>query len=518
MDFKSGIKVKRTYGKRNEVVIASPIHKKALRKDDTMDESWFKDDFDKLMDEKYLFVCKLLINDINDIFIFRVPKPNTKKINLCASFNRNSSYEEPKIAPKKPAKKVKITRKRKNPAIEISHDSLYDYFKEQQEAEKIDKKRLKVSLNVPVSTPVRQRRKLANQKDRALEFMISPIVRHDKSYDSMALEKVPLSESFLKEIEANHKGKENKQVSIVIEPAVVETENLPSNKSIHKIENLPSTVEHKDPFDKLLIKHSMKLDVGKKCDNNVNLAETTEIPVSKRKRKTSLSKIREMRNNFNVTEKLTRSKSTSQLTEMSSNSMTSLPRPPSFSDISNYQLPVESELGSFASNVTNTSNKLAEDSLNNTSKTSEETKTVKWSETNCDNIRDSSKVAQQFDENEIIDKTLEEVPICFVSKRKNKKSVAINLVPVVQNISYYPDESQTEINTRKSTRNRNKVSKKRNTKSVCFSSQGATTRESVGDNTSKLENVRMPSGKWRKTLSLWRQSHANLNSSGNVLY
>lgn len=461
----------------------------------------------------------MLVNVINDILIFRVLKPNTKKINLCASFNRNSSYEEPKIAPKKPAKKVKITRKRKNPAIEMSHDSLYDYFKEQQEAEKIDKKRLKVSLNVPVSTPVRQRRKLANQKDRALEFMISPIVRHDKSYDSIALEKVPLSESFLKEIEANHKGKENKQVSIVITPAIVETENLPSNKSIYKIDNSPSTVELKDPFDELLSKNSMKLDVEKKCDNYLNLDETTEIPVSKRKRKTSLSKIREMRNNFNVTEKLTRSKSTSQLTEMSNNSMTSLPRPPSFSDISNYQLPVESELGSFASNVTNNSNKLAEDSLKNTSKT-EETKTVKWSETNCDNIRDSieAKVAQQFDENEIIVKTMEEVPMNFVSRRKNKKSVAINLVPVVQNISYYADESQTEIKTRKSTRVGDKVSKKRNTKSVCFSSQGAITRESVGDNTSKLENVRMPSGKWRKTLSLWRQSHANLNSSGNVLY
>lgn len=52
MDFKSGIKVKKTYGKRSEVVIVSPIHKKALRKDDTMDESWFKDDFDKLIDKK----------------------------------------------------------------------------------------------------------------------------------------------------------------------------------------------------------------------------------------------------------------------------------------------------------------------------------------------------------------------------------------------------------------------------------------------------------------------------------
>lgn len=363
-------------------------------------------------------------------------------------------------------------------------------------------------MNVPISTPVRQRRKLPNQKDKALEFMISPIVRPEKSYDSMVLEKVPLSESFLKEIEANQKGKENKQVSNVIETAIVETENLPSDslnsKSVHVIPSI--TVEHKDLFDKLF--DSTNLNVGKKCDKVSNTTETPEIPINKRKRKTSLSKIREMRNNFNITEKLTRSKSTSHLLEISNNSMTSLPRAPSFSDISNYQLPVESELGSFTSNMTNTLNKIAEDTLNNTSKTSEKT--------HCDKIRDSPKVAQQIDEDEIIDKTLEEVPMSFVSRRKNKKSVAINLVPVVQNISYYPEESQSESNPRKSTRNRNTVSKKRTTKSVCFSSQGAATRKSVCDKTTKLEEVQMPSGKWRKTLSLWRQSHANLNTSGNI--
>ncbi|CAO1394738.1 unnamed protein product [Diamesa tonsa] len=183
-------------------------------------------------------------------------------------------------------------------------------------------------------------------------------------------------------------------------------------------------------------------------------------------------------------------------------------KPPSFSDISNYQLPVESELGNSTSNTTNTSNKLADDTLNNT-KTSEKT--------DCDKIRDSPKVAQQFDKNEIIDKTLEDVPMSFVSRRKNKKSVAINLVPVVQNISYYPEESQSEIKQRKSTRKRDTVSKKRSTKSVCFSAHGVDARESVGDKTSKLEDVQMPSGKWRKTLSLWRQSHANLNTSAQPL-
>lgn len=65
MDLKSGIRVKKTYGKHSEVVIVSPIHKKVLRKDDTMDDSWFKDDFDKLLDGKYVFVWELLVNCIN---------------------------------------------------------------------------------------------------------------------------------------------------------------------------------------------------------------------------------------------------------------------------------------------------------------------------------------------------------------------------------------------------------------------------------------------------------------------
>lgn len=364
-------------------------------------------------------------------------------------------------------------------------------------------------MDVPISTPVRSRRKLPNQKDKALAFMMSPIVRPEKSFDGMvSLEKVPLSESLLKEIEENQKGKENKQVLNVLETAIVEIEKHPSNSPSHyKSVHLPSiTVVNKDPFDKLL--YSMELDVEKQCDKILNVTETPEIPVNKRKRKTSLSKIREMRNNLNVKKKLTRSKSTSQLLELSNNSMTSLPRPPSFSDISNYQLPVESELDSFISNMTSTSNKFAEDTMNNTSNISEKIY--------CDKIRDSPKVAQQFDENEKIDNTLQEMPMSFVSKRKNKKSVAINLVPVVQNISYYPEESQTEIKPRMSTRNRNTVSKKRSTKSVCFSAHGVDTRESVGDETNKLEDVQMPSGKWRKTLSLWRQSHANLNTSGNI--
>lgn len=364
-------------------------------------------------------------------------------------------------------------------------------------------------MTVPISTPVRQRRKIRNQKDKGLEFMISPIVKPDKTYDSIVLEKVPLSESFLKEIELNQKEKENKNMSNVVELAVEERDDR-----LSKNVNAQSTYEHKDSFDELLSKNSLILDVGKKCDKILNHDESTEIPIIKRKQKTSLFKIRGMKNKMK--EKLTRSKSTSHLTEMSNNSMASLPRPPSFSDISNYQLPVESELGILTSNMTNTSEKLADDYLDDKLKARENKNTEELSTIHCDKVRNSPKFAQQFDENETIDKTLEEVPVSFVSKRKNKKSVAINLVPVVQNINYYPEDSQSEINQRMSTRKSVKNSTERKQKSVCFSSNDINPRASVCDKTSNLENVRMPSGKWRKTLSLWRRSHANFNKSGNA--
>lgn len=383
--------------------------------------------------------------------------------------------------------------------LDSSHDELYKiYLLEKKKKQAIDKKRLASIRNVKVSTPVQRQQRKSKKTKTNLEFGVSPIRLDQSVIDS--LENVDSTKALLdsirkqrlKEIEERQKELES-SATRAAKQLLAEYKNkrpLQSSENIPVVQqdlNFEDASEPSESPERSLVIHKRRTrsSFGRnlKDEDDVDKVHST---IYKRSTKSSI----ELKHSGADDNTKALSKLSIPIIQMTS------PKVSDESEDNSLQLPSQSfslmspnidsiELPSdiIPDNsplmaLTRSRKRKSRDELSTTMTKMNLMEVIKESETNdCD-------------------KTKEEPAI----PTKIKKSVAINLVPAIQEIIYHDVPTVTK----------RKRGVKKSVGFALLPIKSAPTESTIS------ENPTLKPGKWRRSLVEWRTSHGNSTTLRNT--
>ena len=396
-------------------------------------------------------------------------------------FNRDSSLDESKIqkSKNKPQKK----RKTKPKHDESSPDEFYEmYLEEKRQKLKIKKQQRATIRNVEISTPVQS--KLRKKKENLL-FEVSPIRPGDGSVIEDAESEKSRGASLYLELrqkrlhEIDEKDKERMKRRTRKRP-LRSSENVPALVEEIISENIEEVKETWAEISENLPDKSMIIHKRRKVSEKSKMKSGGQNAYSKESQELKVPEI-----NISYANEIEK--------EVSSKSFLDVSIDAEVNDKSELDVPVEASL-------TEENNRLE--------KSTESSKTEEFIMMSPENSILTQPVPS-FDTSEPsfinqisspqydLEKTIEEI-----SRKLAKKSVAINLVPAVKNISYHKSMSPIRARATRSSRKQSESSKK----SVGFSLEA--------DESTK--RVKLQPGKWRKSLIAWRKSQNTEKSFTNI--
>lgn len=345
------------------------------------------------------------------IWSFRKEFPRKKKQkNVRVSFNRDSSLDESK-ARKVPVKQNK--RPRKNaPLKDESYDELYELYLQEKKLKQLVKKKRNASIRkVQISTPVQHsKKKIAN-----LEFKVSPIRFDDSVNDSVSISEgliAKIRKQRLKEIEENNKlldliGLER----LTVKSPLKSSENFQENQNAEVLDATP----------KLIQTRKTRLSLGRKLT-------TAEDKNNQNSKSTSLIPAHEMQSSFVLPDIQITSAEDEKTRESHKPNSLSVPEVDELSQQKLLQVPPI-----IASNITTPRN----------------TKSL-----HRPAVRASKRLSNVIP---TASDASVELPVIHAVAKPAKKTVAINLVPKVSEISYRMAENITR-RSKRTTRSSQRLS------------------------------------------------------------
>lgn len=397
-------------------------------------------------------------------------------------YNFDSSLNETKIqkAKSKPQKK----RKTKPKLDESSPDEFYEmYLEDKRKKLKVKRQQRATMKRVEISTPVQT--KLHKKKENLL-FEVSPI----RPGDGSMVEYTESDKSRGASLYLELRQKRLKEIDEKDEERMKGRRKRPLRSS----ENVQAPIEEKVPENIDPVKESCAEISAILPDESMIIHKRRKVSGNKKKKPA-----RDVANSMNSQEWINDLKIPEINVSEASEIEDEIPMKPILNVSKESKEDERSELDVPQEALLTEENRKLEDSLEKSIESSTFEEFILMSPDNSLLTQESSltnKISSPLCD---LEKTFENV-IEEISRKLAKKSVAINLVPAVRNISHHKSHSPLRTIATRSSRKHSEVLVAK--KSVGFS---------LADESTKT--VALQSGKWRKSLIAWRKSQNTEKSS-----